>query len=256
MSYSPSMRHTSPYFWQLLDPQVMFAREKGCLALTFDAQQDCKCGVTVSFHDWWYTETHSSTSSPRILSFCTYNSYCQNGTKTSDPFRNDTTLRPYACTPGTYCFAGTGSNEVRENIIGFAQPCHAGFFCEAASTSAKGSGACPPSFECPKGTANPRPTPKGFHAEHPGTIESTACLPGFYAPTIQTDKCYECPVSISAGDFMIEICSSAQIFAHFIIPLFLYHQHSAGDGMFVWRFVWCWRVWSWHISINEWWEWQ
>ena len=132
-------------------------------------------------------------------------SYCQNGTKTSDPFRNDTTLRPYACTPGTYCFAGTGSNEVRENIIGFAQPCHAGFFCEAASTSAKGSGACPPSFECPKGTANPRPTPKGFHAEHPGTIESTACLPGFYAPTIQTDKCYECPVSISAGDFMIEV---------------------------------------------------
>ena len=160
-------------------------------------------------------------------------SYCQNGTKTSDPFRNDTTLRPYACTPGTYCFAGTGSNEVRENSIGFAQPCHAGFFCEAASTSAKGSGACPPSFECPKGTANPRPTPKGFHAEHPGTIESTACLPGFYAPTIQTDKCYECPVSIRAGDFMIEISSTAKIFAHFIIPLFLYPYHSAGDGMFV-----------------------
>ena len=118
-----------------------------------------------------------------------FSSYCQNGTKTSDPFRNDTTLRPYACTPGTYCVAGTGSNEVREDVVGYAQPCHAGFFCEAASPSAKGSGACPPSFECPKGTATPRPTPKGFYAEHPGTIESTACLPGFYAPTIQTDKC-------------------------------------------------------------------
>jgi hypothetical protein len=116
-------------------------------------------------------------------------SYCLNGTKTSDPFRNDTTLRPYACSPGTFCVAGTGSNEVHEGAVGFAQPCTAGFFCEAASTSAKGSGACPPSFLCPKGTATPRPTPKGFHAEHPGTIKSTACLPGFYAPTIQTEKC-------------------------------------------------------------------
>lgn len=123
-------------------------------------------------------------------------SYCQNGTKTSDPFRNDTTLRPYACTPGTFCFAGTGSNEVQEDVIGFAQPCAAGFFCEAASTSAKGSGACPPGFECPKGTANPRPTPKGHYAQHPGTIESTACLPGFYAPTIQTDQCKCCRVPL------------------------------------------------------------
>ena len=116
-------------------------------------------------------------------------SYCQNGTKTSDPFRNDTTLRPYACTPGTFCFAGTGSNEVQDHVVGYAQPCAAGFFCEAASTSPKGHGACPPSFQCPKGTANPRPTPKGFYAEHPGTIVSTACLPGFYAPTIQTAQC-------------------------------------------------------------------
>ena len=116
-------------------------------------------------------------------------SYCLNGTKTSDPFRNDTTLRPYACSPGTFCVAGTGSNEVHEGAVGFAQPCTAGFFCEAASPSAKGSGACPPSFQCPKGTVTPRPTPKGFHAEHPGTIKSTACLPGFYAPTIQTETC-------------------------------------------------------------------
>jgi len=143
-----------------------------------------------------------------IISFLLL-SYCQNGTKTSDPFRNDTTLRPYACSPGTFCFAGTGSNEVRENVVGFAQPCHAGFFCHAASTSAKGMGACPPGFECPKGTANPRPTPKGFYAEHPGTIESAACLPGFYAPTIQTDKCYECPPGTSCmyeGLFEAEEC--------------------------------------------------
>lgn len=145
--------------------------------------------------------------SPNIR--CPAGFYCLNGTKTSDPFRNDTTLRPYACSAGTFCVAGTGSNEIREDVIGYAQPCAAGFFCEAASTSAKGSGACPPSFQCPKGTANPRPTPKGYHAEHPGTIESTACLPGFYAPTIQTEQCYECPPGTSCtfeGLFQAEVC--------------------------------------------------
>ena len=128
---------------------------------------------------------------------CPAGFYCLNGTKTSDPFRNDTTLRPYACSPGTFCVAGTGYNEVKDGVVGYAQPCTAGFFCEAASPSAKGSGACPPAFQCPKGTATPHPTPKGYHAEHPGTIESSACLPGFYAPTIQSDKCYPCPPGTS-----------------------------------------------------------
>ncbi len=55
-------------------------------------------------------------------------SYCLNETKPSDPFRNDTRLRPYACSPGTFCVAGTGSNEVHEGTVWFAQPCTAGFF--------------------------------------------------------------------------------------------------------------------------------
>ncbi|KAL7555003.1 hypothetical protein ACHAWF_018580 [Thalassiosira exigua] len=154
-----------------------------------------------------YVCSKKGLASPNIR--CPAGFYCQNGTKTSDPFRNDTTLRPYACTPGTFCFAGTGFNEVKDGVVGYAQPCAAGFFCEAASTSPKGSGACPPAFQCPKGTANPRPTPKGFYAEHPGTIESTACLPGFYAPTIQTAQCYECPPGTSCmfeGLFEAEEC--------------------------------------------------
>lgn len=146
-------------------------------------------------------------STPNIR--CPAGFYCSNGTQTSDPFRNDTTLRPYACTPGTYCLAGTGYNEIREDVAtlpasdngGFtalyAQPCPSGFFCEAASISAKGSGPCPPGFICPKGTSNPRPTPKGFFAEHIGTVEATACLPGFYAPTIENEKCYTCPPGTS-----------------------------------------------------------
>lgn len=91
-------------------------------------------------------------SKPNIR--CPAGFYCQNGTQTSDPFRNDTTLRPLACSPGTYCLAGTGYDEVREDTVAlpssggytalYAQPCPSGFFCEAASISAKGSGPCPP----------------------------------------------------------------------------------------------------------------
>ena len=54
--------------------------------------------------------------------WCPAEFYCLNGTKMSDPFRNDTILRPYACSPGTFCVAGTGSNVVHEGTVGFAQP--------------------------------------------------------------------------------------------------------------------------------------
>ena len=68
---------------------------------------------------------------------------------------------------------------------------------------------CPPGFECPRGTATPRPTKKGHYAEHPGTVEASACLPGFYAPTVQTEICYECPPGTSCdyeGLFEAEAC--------------------------------------------------
>lgn len=39
--------------------------------------------------------------SPNIL--CPPGFYCPNGTSTSDFLRNDTTLRPYPCRPGTFC---------------------------------------------------------------------------------------------------------------------------------------------------------
>lgn len=58
--------------------------------------------------------------------------YCPNGTVTSDPFRNDTTLRPYPCSPGSYCLGGVGFSEVRSGDYLYAQTCPAGFFCETA----------------------------------------------------------------------------------------------------------------------------
>uniref|UniRef100_A0A7S2LSA9 IPT/TIG domain-containing protein n=1 Tax=Leptocylindrus danicus TaxID=163516 RepID=A0A7S2LSA9_9STRA len=145
--------------------------------------------------------------SPNIR--CPAGFYCQNGTQTSDPFRNDTTLRPYPCSPGTYCLGGTGYNEMKEGDYVYAQPCHAGFYCELASTSPEGSGLCPPGFVCPKGTANPIPTPKGYFAEFAGTIEAAACLPGYYAPTIESTECYPCPPGTKCGVeglHMAEMC--------------------------------------------------
>lgn len=70
----------------------------------------------------------------RLLPFvvCCAGFYCPSGTVTSDPFRNDTTLRPYPCSPGSYCLGGVGYSEVRSGDYLYAQMCPAGFFCETA----------------------------------------------------------------------------------------------------------------------------
>jgi len=124
---------------------------------------------------------------------CPAGFYCNNGTLTVDPFRNDTTLRPYPCSPGTYCIAGVGFSSVMESNFLHAQPCFQGFYCESGSTSPKGAGLCPKGFVCPKGTAVPVPTSPGTFAEMEGTVQVAQCLPGYYAPTIETVTCYPCP---------------------------------------------------------------
>jgi IPT/TIG domain. len=151
--------------------------------------------------------SESRLESPNLR--CPPGFYCPPGTQTSDPFRNDTTLRPYPCHPGSYCPGGVGFDTIVEGNISHAQPCSAGFYCEAASTSAKGTGICPPSFVCPKGTATPIPTQKGFYAKHPGTVMASKCLPGFYAPTIESSECLPCPPGTSCeseGQTVADIC--------------------------------------------------
>jgi hypothetical protein len=138
-----------------------------------------------------YVCSRHALDSPNIR--CPKGFYCPNGTVTSDPFRNDTTLRPLPCAPGTYCMGGVSSSSIRRGDFRFAQPCTEGFYCELASVSPMGAGLCPKGFLCPEGTAVPKPTPVGFFAEMEGTVEPAACLPGFYAPTIETVKCYPCP---------------------------------------------------------------
>jgi len=47
-------------------------------------------------------------SSPNLR--CPPGFYCPENTITADPFRNDTTMRPYPCDPGSYCLGGVGTN--------------------------------------------------------------------------------------------------------------------------------------------------
>ena len=56
------------------------------------------CRIVSGYFFWLYILLVERTLLTQIIN-C---SYCQSGTKSSDPFRNDTTLRPYACTPGTF----------------------------------------------------------------------------------------------------------------------------------------------------------
>ncbi|CAM9426180.1 unnamed protein product, partial [Ectocarpus fasciculatus] len=136
--------------------------------------------------------------------------YCPQGTVTSDPFRNDTTLRPYPCSPGSYCLGGVGFSEVRSGDYLYAQTCPAGFFCETASTGPTGSGLCPRGFFCPVGTAVPIPSPKGFFSDLEGMVSASACLPGFYSPTIESQECYPCPPGTTCaedGTSVADICS-------------------------------------------------
>ncbi len=141
---------------------------------------------------------------------CPAGFYCSNGTVTSQPFRNDTTLRPYPCRPGTYCGKGVGYDRVRELNFLYAQPCTEGFYCEAGSTSPVGNGLCPRGFVCPKGTSAPVPTQPGKFSELLGTVSAATCLPGFYAPTIQTVKCYPCPAGTECendGMSVVQVCT-------------------------------------------------
>lgn len=146
-------------------------------------------------------------AAPNFL--CLAGFYCSNGTTTADPLRNDTTLRPYPCSPGTYCLSGVGNNSVVKGNFFFAQPCQPGFYCESASATAKGSGLCPSGFICPEGTATPIPAPKGNYAPLQGLTAAIPCLPGYYAPTIESKECYPCPPGTSCeneGTIIADLC--------------------------------------------------
>jgi hypothetical protein len=140
---------------------------------------------------------------------CPSGFYCPTATVTGDPFRNDTTLRPYPCPPGSYCLGGVGYGEIRKGDYLYAQPCTPGFYCETGSTNPLGTGLCPKGFVCPEGTAVPNPAPKGYASSMMGTVKPAVCLPGYYAPIVETVECYPCPPGTSCegeGMSVADIC--------------------------------------------------
>ena len=168
-----------------------------------------------------YVCSREGLAHPNVL--CPAGMYCPNGTATSDPFRNDTTLRPYPCRPGVYCLAGTGADHVIPNTPGFARNCTEGFYCEAGSVSATGTGPCPLGFSCPGGTAAPIPAPVGYFSAQEGTVAPATCLPGFYAPTIQTVECYPCPPGSA--------CENDGMGAAMVCPPGTYRSITETDGV-------------------------
>jgi len=165
--------------------------------------------------------TAEQLTSPNVR--CPAGFYCPSGSVTGDPFRNDTTLRPYPCAAGSYCLGGVGYDETRIGDFLYSRPCTEGFYCELASVGPKGSGLCPAGFLCPQGTSNPVPTPKGYFAASKGTVQAAACLPGYYAPTIQTEECYPCPPGT--------LCEVDGLFEAEICPPGTYRSTLAADGL-------------------------
>ena len=107
---------------------------------------------------------------------CPAGYYCINDTATVDVFRNDSSLRPYPCKPGTYCLKGAISDQVPDGDFRYAQHCAAVFYNELASVSRKGSGLCPAGFICPTGTAISIPTQPGTYALMKGLSTVTSCM--------------------------------------------------------------------------------
>jgi hypothetical protein len=66
-----------------------------------------------------------------------------------------------------FVLQGLAPTRCMKVLLGLLSP-ELPFFSAKPLYQQKGSGACPPSFQCPKGTVTPWPTPKGFHTEHPG----------------------------------------------------------------------------------------
>jgi len=128
--------------------------------------------------------------------------YCWEGTETAD-WNSEGNFKPIACPKAVYCLGGITSNLTDENDYRSPQPCTLGQYCKEASTSPFGTGRCPAGFFCPKGTANPYPSPAGFFSRGEGKSQAIPCLAGTwskYNPLNGTDTCFLCPGGYSCAE--------------------------------------------------------
>ena len=117
---------------------------------------------------------------PSPTGLCPAGYYCPEGTLTFDV--NSTVLaRPYPCPKATFCLAGVRQVIQIPGDPTTPQTCLAGTYCDEASTSPGGSGACPEGYYCPTGVSQPIPAPAGTFCNGTGNPSYQQCFPGTYS---------------------------------------------------------------------------
>ena len=152
-------------------------------------------------------------SSP--FTFCPEGYFCEEGTSTRNPSGLGKTPKP--CPPGIFCLGGVAHNitinwlpNQEEGSIA-PQLCPEGHFCQEASSSPKGSGACFQGHYCPPGSHYPVEVPVGSFSRNEGSIVPSLCFPGTYSPIKASTGCRICPAGFTCqgyGTYVPRICKS------------------------------------------------
>ncbi|GMH66707.1 hypothetical protein TL16_g04487 [Triparma laevis f. inornata] len=153
-------------------------------------------------------------SVPGVL--CPPGYYCEEGTLTIDP--SDPYIKgPKACSDGVFCLGGVAHNITVDWVpamktgVSAPQICTEGSYCQSASTSPSGSGPCFPGHYCPPGSVYPTKVPLGNFASREGSVASSLCFPGSYAPLRASVLCRQCPAGYTCqgyGTYEPRICEA------------------------------------------------
>jgi len=118
--------------------------------------------------------------------------WCQQGTKTADPF-SSITPRPNPCAAGTYCTIGVRTDATTVGDMSSPQPCNEGTYCEQATPSPTGTASCPPGYYCPAGQSKPKVVEPGFFSKREGSVSPSPCPPGSFSVISGSAVCSPCP---------------------------------------------------------------
>lgn len=150
--------------------------------------------------------------SPTMI--CPPGYFCEEGTLTTDP-SDPVKKGPRPCPAGVFCLGGVSHNItinwVPSQKLGVSAPqiCTEGGYCEEVSTTPSGSGPCFPGHYCPPGTTYPVVVPIGTFASLAGSVASTLCFPGTFAPLKSSVECRTCPAGYTCqgyGTYEPRIC--------------------------------------------------
>lgn len=145
-------------------------------------------------------------SAPVLL--CPPGYVCHEGTRTLDP-SSTIPWRPLPCPAGTFCLGGVAQATTvidwvphqAEQGAKSPQRCTEGTFCESATASVSGTGACFAGHYCPPGATYPSQAPVGTFAGASGAVAATMYFPGTYTPLKSTVTCEVCPAGHGCPSF-------------------------------------------------------